>query len=189
MGKGKPQPDKRTRLIETAMKLAYRNGFRETSLADIAEAAHVPVGNVYYYFKTKEELGEAVVERRLAQFREFREQMDRLSSPKERLFAFAERIHGNREQLARGGCPLGGLCSELHKEGGALAKKSAALFTEPMGWLEEQFRAAGHEEDAREFSAHLFCAFQGMAAVAHAANDPDLVVLEVKRLKDWIGTL
>ena len=106
---GKPQPDKRTRLIETAMKLAYWNGFTGTSLADIAEAAHVPVGNVYYYFKTKEELAEAVVERRLAQFREFREEMDRLSSPKERLFAFVESIHGNREQLARGGCPLGGL--------------------------------------------------------------------------------
>src|SRR6266478_4862642 len=42
---GKPQPDKRTRLIETAMKLAHRNGFRETSLADIAEAAHVPGGD------------------------------------------------------------------------------------------------------------------------------------------------
>jgi len=59
------QPDKRTRLIETATKLAYGRGFRETSLADIAEAARVPVGNVYYYFKTKEELAEAVVERRL----------------------------------------------------------------------------------------------------------------------------
>jgi len=112
-----------------------------------------------------------------------------LSSPRERLFAFVESIQGKREQLARGGCPLGGLCSELQKEGDALAKKSAALFTEPMGWFEEQFRAAGHEEDARELSAHLFCAYQGMAAVAHAANDPDLVVMEVKRLKDWIGTL
>ena len=48
---------------------------------------------------------------------------------------------------------------------------------------------AGHKEDARDLSGHLFCAFQGMAAVAHAANDPDLVVREVKRLKDWIGTL
>ena len=171
------------------MKLAYERGFRETSLADIAEAARVPVGNVYYYFKTKEELGEAVVERRLAQFREFREEIDRLSSPKKRLFAFVESIHGNRERLARGGCPVGDLCSELQKEGGALAKKSAALFTEPMGWLEEQFRALGHEEDAQELSAHLFCAYQGMAVVAHAANDPDLVVIEVKRLKDWIATL
>jgi AcrR family transcriptional regulator len=186
---GKAQADKRTRLIETAMKLAYRHGFRETSLADIAEAAHVPVGNVYYYFKTKEELGEAVVERRLAEFRAFREELDRLSSPKERLFAFVDNIHGSREQLALGGCPLGGLCSELRKAGGALAKKSAALFTEPIGWLEEQFRAAGHEEDARELAVHLFCAFQGMAAVAHGANDPDLVVMEIGRLKDWIGTL
>src|SRR5919204_4191454 len=168
----KPKTDKRSRLIETAMKLAYRHGFRETSLADIAEAAHVPVGNVYYYFKTKEELAEAVVARRLAEFQEFKEGMDRLKSPKERLLAFVDRIDSNREQLARGGCPLGGLCSELHKEGGALAKKSASLFTAPMKWLEEQFRAAGHEKDARELAVHVFCAFQGMAAVAQATNDP-----------------
>jgi TetR/AcrR family transcriptional regulator, transcriptional repressor for nem operon len=185
----KAQADKRARLIETTMKLAYKHGFRETSLADIAEAARVPIGNVYYYFKTKDELGEAVVERRLAEFRAFREELDRLSSPKERLFAFVERIQSNREQLARGGCPLGGLCTELHKEGGPLAKKSAALFTEPMRWLEEQFRALGHEKDSRELAVHFFSAFQGMATVALGANDPEVVVMETKRLKDWIGTL
>jgi AcrR family transcriptional regulator len=185
----KAQADKRARLIETTMKLAYKHGFRETSLADIAEAARVPIGNVYYYFKTKDELGEAVVERRLAEFRAFREELDRLSSPKERLFAFVERIQSNREQLARGGCPLGGLCTELHKEGGPLAKKSAALFSEPMRWLEEQFRALGHEKDSRELAVHFFSAFQGMAAVALGANDQEVVVMETKRLKDWIGTL
>jgi TetR/AcrR family transcriptional repressor of nem operon len=185
---GKTQTDKRTRLVETAMKLAYRDGFRESSLADIAKAAHVPVGNVYYYFKTKEELGEAVVERRMEEIRAFKAEMDRLSSPRERLFGFVDSIERNKEQLARGGCPLGSLRAELHKEGGALAKKSAELYTEPMDWLEEQFRAAGHKKDSRELAVHLFCAFQGMAAVAHAANDPDLIVMEVKRLKDWIRT-
>jgi AcrR family transcriptional regulator len=185
----KTQLDKRTRLIETGMKLAHQRGFREASLADIAEAAHVPVGNVYYYFKTKEELGEAVVERRLAEFRAFREELDRLSSPKERLFAFVESIHRNRERLARGGCPLGGLCTELQKEGGVLAKKSAALYTEPMAWLEKQFRGAGYEKDSRELAVHLFSAFQGMAAVALGTNDREVVVMEAKRLKDWIGTL
>jgi TetR/AcrR family transcriptional regulator, transcriptional repressor for nem operon len=183
------QPDKRTRLIETAMKLAYRNGFRETSLADIAEAARVPVGNVYYYFKTKEELAEAVVERRREEFHATRAEWDRWSSPKERLLAFVSSVHANREQLARGGCPVGGLCSELHKEGGALAKKSATLFTEPIGWLEKQFRAAGHDKDSRELAMHLFSAFHGMAAVAHGANDPEVVVMEVRRLKNWINTL
>jgi len=171
------------------MTLAHQHGFRETSLADIAEAAHVPLGNVYYYFKTKDELGKAVVERRLAEFRAFREEIDRLRSPKERLFAFVERIHRNREQLARGGCPLGELCTELRKEGGALAKQSAALFTEPMRWLEEQFRAVGHEKDSRELAVHFFSAYQGMAAVALGANDREVVVMEAKRLKDWIRTL
>lgn len=185
----KEPADKRTRLIETATKLAYRRGFRETSLADIAEAANVPVGNVYYYFKTKEELGEAVVERRLADFRALRKQSERLSSPKERLLAFVDGIQRNKSQLARGGCPLGGLCSELQKEGGALAKKSTVLFAEPLDWLEEQFRAAGHKEDSRGLAVHLFSAFQGMAAVAHGTGDPELVVMEVKRLKDWIGAL
>src|ERR1700719_3769428 len=158
------QRDKRTRLIETATKLAYGRGFRETSLADIAEAAHVPIGNVYYYFKTKDELGEAVVERRLEEFRAARAEWDRLRSPKERLLAFVGSVQANREQLARGGCPLGGLCTELHREGGSIAKKSAALFNEPMRWLEEQFRALGHEKDSRELAVHLFSAFQGIAA-------------------------
>src|ERR1700722_9596000 len=183
------QPDKRTRLIETATKLAYGRGFRETSLADIAEAACVPVGNVYYYFKTKEELAEAVVERRLEEVRAARAEWDRLSSPKERLFAFVDTIHRNREQLARGGCPLGGVCTEMHREGGGLAQKTAALFIEPMRWLEEQFRALGHEKDSRELGVHFFSAFQGMAVVALGTNDREVVVMEAKRLKDWIGTL
>src|SRR5260370_35263962 len=97
------QPDKRTRLIETATKLAYGRGFRETSLADIAEAARVPVGNVYYYFKTKEELAKAVVERRLEEVPAARAEWDGLSSPKERLVAFRGAGHANRAQLARGG--------------------------------------------------------------------------------------
>src|SRR6202049_2296193 len=183
------QPDKRTRLIETATKLAYGRGFRETSLADIAEAARVPVGNVYYHFKTKEELSEAVVERRLDEFRTARAEWDRLSSPKERLLAFVGSVQANREELARGGWPLGGVCTEFPQEGRALAKKSAALFNEPMRWLEEQFRAVGREKDSRELAVHLFSAFQGMAAVALGTNDREVVVMEAKRLKDWIGTL
>jgi len=60
----------------------------------------------------------------------------------------------------------------LHKEGGALAKKSAELYTEPMGWIEEQFRAAGHEKDSRELAGASLLRLSGMAAVAHGANDP-----------------
>src|ERR1700680_5165694 len=95
----KIQADKRARLIETTMKLASKHGFRETSLADIAEAARVPVGNVYYYFKTKDELGEAVVERRLAEVRAFREELGRVSYPKERVLECVARDYRHRGRL------------------------------------------------------------------------------------------
>ena len=58
----------RTRLIEAAVRLAHQHGFGNTRLADIAKAAKVPPGNLYYYFKTKEEIGEAIVERRFAEW-------------------------------------------------------------------------------------------------------------------------
>src|ERR1700756_2252903 len=59
--------DKRSRLVSAAVGLAYQNGFGATSLADIAREADVPLGNVYYYFKTKDDIGDAIVELRLAQ--------------------------------------------------------------------------------------------------------------------------
>src|SRR5258708_20700110 len=52
----------RARLIEAASNLAHRRGFGNTRLADIANEAKVPPGNLYYYFKPKEEISEAIVQ-------------------------------------------------------------------------------------------------------------------------------
>ena len=185
----KSKLQKRERLIRTAVKLAYRHGFRETSLADIAAAAKIPVGNVYYYFKTKAEIGEAVVEQHLSEFRVLREQWDSKGSPKKRLQACVENTLGNRDMLARGGCPFGTLCSELHKESGPLAEKSAALFGELLAWIEDQFRADGHGADSRGLAIHLLSALQGVSVLAHGSREPALVVMETRRLQDWILAL
>src|SRR6267154_2150276 len=117
--------DKRSQLVSAAVSLAYQNGFGKTSLADIAQEAKVPLGNVYYYFKTKEAIGEAIVEQRLQEFEALRRAWDEASSPKERLCACVQAVLANKDILASGGCPVGTLCSELHKEDGALARKAS----------------------------------------------------------------
>src|SRR5712672_903890 len=53
---------KRDRLIEAAKTLFYQQGVTGTTLANIAERAKVPLGNVYYHFRTKDALIEAVVQ-------------------------------------------------------------------------------------------------------------------------------
>ncbi len=55
-----PQQPAREALAEAALELFYRQGVASTSLAEIAGAAGVPTGNVYYHFRTKDALVEAV---------------------------------------------------------------------------------------------------------------------------------
>jgi TetR/AcrR family transcriptional regulator, transcriptional repressor for nem operon len=185
----KLRADNRTRLLEAAEKVTYRYGFGKTALADIAKEARVPLGNIYYYFKTKDQIGDAIVEQRVSRFRRLLAELDKADSPKERLCAFVQIKINNREELARSGCPVGTLCSELHKHGGEVAKKSTVLFTEALAWMEAQFKALGRGADSRGLAVHLLSATQGVSVLAHTFHDPGLILMEAARLKQWIRSL
>jgi AcrR family transcriptional regulator len=185
----KTKADKRARLLAAAEWTTYRQGFAGTALADIAKEAHVPLGNVYYYFKTKDAIGDALVELRLARFRRLLEELGKAESATERLCGFVEIKVKNRKELAQSGCPVGTWCSELHKHGGAVAKKSTVLFTEALTWMELQFRELGKGAESHGLAVHLLSATQGISVLAHAFHDPGLIELEAARLMKWIRSL
>jgi len=185
----KSKADNRTRLLQAAEKTTYRYGFGNTALADIAKEAKVPLGNVYYYFKTKDEIGDAIIALRVSRFRKLLQELDKADSPKERLCGFVQIKIKNREGLARSGCPVGTLCSELHKNGGAVAKKSTILLAQALAWMEAQFKALGKGPDSRGLAVHLLSATQGVSLLAHTFHDPGLIEIEAARLKEWIGAL
>ena len=187
MPKGKA--NNRTRLLQAAEKVTYRHGFGKSALADIAKEARVPLGNVYYYFKTKDEIGDAIIDLRVSRFRRLLQELNKAASPKERLCGFVQIKINNREGLARSGCPVGTLCSELHKDGGVVAKKSTVLFAEALAWMEAQFQALGKGADSRGLAVHLLSATQGVSVLAHTFHDPGLIEMEAARLKEWIRAL
>lgn len=181
--------DKRGRLVEAAAKLAYEQGFNRTTLADIASEADVPLGNVYYYFKTKEAIGEALVERRLVEHRGLRERWDRHSEPKDRLAAFVQMTLDRRRELTRSGCPIGSLCTELQKQGGPVAERASRLFAELLAWLEQQFRALGRGEESPELAVHLLSTLEGATLLTHSLGTPRCIEREAHRAMEWIRTL
>src|SRR5258707_2175506 len=181
--------DKRSRLVSAAMDLAYQNGFGATSLADIAREAGVPLGNVYYYFKTKDEMGEAIVELRLAQLSAQRQRWNEAGSPKDRLCACVQGVFENKDFLAQRGCAVGTFCSELHKAGGSVATRATEIFAQHLAWIESQFRALGKGKDSKGLALHLLSAMQGVSVLAHTFHDSGLVATETKRLKSWIQSL
>ena len=185
----KTKSDSRARLLQAAEKTVYAYGFGNASIADIAEEAGVPLGNVYYYFKTKDEIGGAIVEHRVSRFRKLLRDLGKATSPKERLCGFVDIKVKNRESLARGGCPVGTLCSELQKYGGPAARKSRVLFAEALAWMEQQFESLGKGADSRGLAVHLLSATQGVSVLAHTFRDPALIAAEAERLKEWIRAL
>jgi TetR/AcrR family transcriptional repressor of nem operon len=44
------RPPKRQRLVDSARELIHEQGVQRTTLAQIAERADAPPGNVYYYY-------------------------------------------------------------------------------------------------------------------------------------------
>ncbi|GLQ52845.1 TetR/AcrR family transcriptional regulator [Devosia nitrariae] len=180
---------KQERLVSAAVELAHRQGYRKTTLADLAEAAQVPLGNVYYYFKTKDDIGEAIVQHRESEFEAMRAHLDGLPTPKARLVAFVDMTMRNAATVAKHGCPMGSLCAELLKDGGQLAERSNALFAKPMDWMERQFSALGYADAAADLTLQLQSSLQGASLMTQSFRDPALLEREGRRLKSWIEAL
>jgi TetR/AcrR family transcriptional regulator, transcriptional repressor for nem operon len=179
---------KRERLIEGAREVLYAQGVERTTLADIAEAADVPVGNVYYYFKTKDELVDAVVASHLDDVRGALSTLELHRTPKARLKAFVRMLVGQADLMASHGCPQGSLCSELDKRDASSDRQRSELLGAPIDWAEQQFRAMGRR-DARDLAVALIASYQGIAVITNTFGDPELVVHEGRRLERWIDSL
>ncbi len=177
--------DKRERLIESAAKLFHEAGYKDTSIADIAENSGVPLGNVYYYFKTKDDLAAAVIEQRTETIKGWARQWEENPDPKQRLFKLLDLELSLKDKIAEHGCPIGSLCQELDKERQPIARKADGLLEWQLKWITDQFRLMGQTK-TDQLGIQLTSALQGCCVLANALNDPKIVELEMGRLKSWI---
>ena len=53
--------NRRQHIIELAAQVVYRQGFKGTSVENVLEIAGVGKGNFYHYFRSKDELGIAII--------------------------------------------------------------------------------------------------------------------------------
>lgn len=184
-----PRPGKRERLVAAATQLLHQQGSERTTLADVAKLADVPVGNVYYYFKTKDEIIAAVIDAHAQQIKTTLASIEsRQRSPKTRLKALVRELSSQSEIVAQFGCPLGSLCSELDKRGPDPTFTVAELMRLPLEWAESQFRQLGRR-DAHDLAFDLLAAYEGNALLANTLRDPSVLAAAARRLDRWIDAL
>ena len=183
------RPAKRERLVAAATQLLHEQGIERTTLAGIALAADVPAGNVYYYFKTKDDVIAAVVDAHAQQVTTTLAVIDsHHRSPRGRLKAFVREFTAQSELVAQHGCPLGSLCSEIGKRVGQSDFATAELMSLLIEWAERQFRSLGRH-DAHDLALDLIAAYEGTALLANTLRDPSVLSGAARRLNHWIDSL
>ena len=162
------RPGKRERLVAAASDMIYRQGAAATTLADVAQASGVSLGNMYYYFKAKDDLIGAVVRAHADELTAGVTALEqRHRTPRARLKALVDVLAGHRRMIATYGCPYGTLSAELSKRADGSDRLAAPLMQIPLDWAEQQFRAMG-QSDPRDLAAGLIAAYQGAAVLSNS---------------------
>ena len=187
-----PKKSERTRqkIVEAANRLFYHKGYNQTSFSDVVDAAGVPRGNIYYYFKTKDEILEAAIKHRTERITQMLEGWTgSYRTPIDRLHRFIDILSNSADAIMRYGCPMGTLNTELGKDQGALQEQAENLFKVFESWLSDQFAELGYAGRAHELAMRLMAQGQGISVMAHVHNDPGFLRREKERLTLWLDKL
>lgn len=179
---------KRDRLIEAAKTLFYEQGVTRSSLAEIAQLAQVPLGNVYYHFHTKEALIEAVLQTHVQELETtFTGWEHRFVDPRERLVTLVRTAREKGTVLARYGCPYGSLCQELNKDENQMLRIAARLLQVYLDWAARQFHHLGkNEQEADDLAFDLIASLQGIYLLSNSFRSPELLERKLQRLEAWV---
>jgi AcrR family transcriptional regulator len=180
----------RQRIVEAANRLFYHKGYNQTSFSDVVEAAGVPRGNIYYYFKTKDEILQSAIDYRMQRIETMLETWNgSYRTPIERLHRFLDILSNSADAIMRYGCPMGTLNTELGKDQGELQEQAENLFRIFEDWLSDQFAELGYAGQARELALRLMAFGQGINVMAHVHSDPAFLRREKERLGRWLDRL
>jgi AcrR family transcriptional regulator len=180
----------RADIVDSARKLFYERGYDSASFSHIVDATGLFRGNIYHYFKTKDEILEAVVDSYLNDYQALLTQWEREhNDPKARLRAFVDMIAGHKAALVKYGCPIGSLNTELGKERRELQHVARALFELFQRWLAVRFSELGYGKEADSLALHLLGRAQGIAVISHVYQDKQFLERETGQLADWIEQL
>ena len=177
----------RQRIIDAADSLFYRRGYNQTSFQDISDATGIPRGNFYYYFKTKDEILDAVVNTRVEELTVLLNGCEaETEDGRERLLLFSNMLEDNRDAVIESGCPIGSLSSELAKDDTALHEKSRLAFVLLRDWFNRQFESTG-STNADDLAMDLLAKLQGVTVMACVFKDVDYMKRSHLEIKNWIN--
>jgi TetR/AcrR family transcriptional repressor of nem operon len=171
--------DRRSQIVDAAAHLIGQRGYALTSVEDVIKESRLSgKSHFYHYFKSKEELGYAVLNRQFERFAErglaiLREPM---IDPLERLVLFIDTLVAL--QVARGckgGSPFGSLAAELADAHEGFRKRIEVVFARWSAQLQSllwEARPQLHDEvDTGRLARFVIATLEGALLVSRVDRD------------------
>jgi TetR/AcrR family transcriptional repressor of nem operon len=187
----------REAVIAAATRLIHVHGYHAMSLDDVLRDSGVGKGNFYYHFKSKEELGYAILDKIVDAFLERTLEpcfADPEAPPLGQIRCFLDRVlQAQRDRNCVGGCVMGNLASELSDVHEGFRTRLATLFTAWQARLAtalESARRRGELAGASEpemLARFVVASLEGAILLAKVSKD--ILVMEqcVTELKRYLA--
>lgn len=186
----------RDQILDAAARLIHLRGYHGTSLDDVLRESGVGKGNFYYYFKSKEDLGYAIIDRIRRAFIErglgpaF---ADADADPVGQLHAFFDRVlDSQRQRNCVGGCAMGNLASELSDVHEGFRQQLAGIFDVYRDHLADAIRRGQRsgrlrwDADAARVAQFLVAGLEGAILLGKVTRDITVIERCVEELKEHL---
>jgi TetR/AcrR family transcriptional regulator, transcriptional repressor for nem operon len=184
-------------IVATATRLIQVKGYKATSLDDVLRETGVGKGSFYHFFRSKEELGHAILDTIVQGF--IARTVDPCFSeaavkPMTQIRCFLDRVVATqRAGNCVGGCLLGNLASELSDVHEGFRERLAEVFSAWRARLtraleQAQQRGEAREECRPESVAHfLVASLEGAILMAKVTKDIRVMEQCVEELKRYLA--
>jgi TetR/AcrR family transcriptional repressor of nem operon len=186
----------RDQILDAAARLIHLRGYHGTSLDDVLRESGVGKGNFYYYFRSKEDLGFAIIDRVVERFLERTLEpafVDLKADPLDQVRAFLDRLlEVQRQRNCVGGCPMGNLASELSDVHEGFRQRLADIFERwrvKLAATLERGRESGRlraDLDASSAAGFVVASLEGAILMAKVTRDISVMEKCVAELKQHL---
>jgi len=180
---------KRDQLIDTALRIFYRDGFHATGVDRIVEESGVARMTLYKHFRSKDELILAALRRRDERFRNWfgRAVERRAATPRDRLLAIYDALDEWFSDRDFCGCMFINASAEFSSSDEPVHRTAAEHKDLMLRYVRQLAEAAG-AADPEELAHGLMLLMEGAIVMRHVAGDREAAARAKTAAKRLVST-
>lgn len=177
--------ERRDALVAACAELFWQKGYANTSIADIAAHAGIPLGNVYYYFRSKADMANAVAAVFVTETESLIADIGtQTQEPRERLALLVRRLAQSARSRVAHGCPIGGCVHDFRHDAQPAADRAAEALSLLIGFMARELGKTGLRPSAAMAAARgAVSDWQGGIVLAHALRDATVMAESFRRME------